>query len=105
MRRIGDGVKVVERYKTTESVERAFIDERAYNYLYQDGEHYVFMEPNTFDQIHVSGAIIGDQSAYLTENMEVTMSLHNGLPIAIELPPRVVLEIVDTDTVGRGQAA
>lgn len=105
MRRISDGVKVQERFKTTDSVEKAFIDESRYNYLYQDGEHYVFMEPNTFDQIHVSGAIIGDQSAYLTENMEVTMSLHNGLPIAIELPPRVVLEIVDTEPVVKGQTA
>ena len=105
MRRISDGVKVVERYRTTDSVEKAFIDEGSYNYLYQDGEHYVFMEPNTFEQIHVSGDIIGDSAVYLTENMEVTMSLHQGVPIAIELPPRVVLEVVETEPVVKGQTA
>jgi elongation factor P len=105
MRRISDGVKVVERYRTTDSVEKAFIDEGTYNYLYQDGEHYVFMDPNTFDQIHVSGDIIGDSAVYLTENMEVSMSMHQGVPISIELPPRVVLEVVETEPVVKGQTA
>src|SRR5438270_4794810 len=49
MRRISDGVKMQERFKTTESVEKAFIDESKYNYLYKDGDNYIFMEPNTFD--------------------------------------------------------
>ena len=105
MRRISDGVKVQERFKTTDSVEKAFIDEAHYNYLYKDGDNYVFMEPNTFDQIYVPNSVLGEQSAYLTENMEVTLSLHNGIPIAIELPPRVVLEIVDTEPVVKGQTA
>ena len=61
MRRISDGVKTQERYKTTESVEKAFIEEGKYNYLYQDGDNYVFMVPNTFDQIHVSKDILGDK--------------------------------------------
>ncbi|HYM18784.1 MAG TPA: elongation factor P [Micropepsaceae bacterium] len=105
MRRISDGVKVQERYKTTDSVEKAFIDEGQYNYLYKDDENFVFMEPTTFDQIHVPAAVLGDSAAFLTENMEVTMSLHNGVPIAIELPPRVVLEVVDTEPVVKGQTA
>jgi elongation factor P len=105
MRRISDGVKMQERYKTTDSVEKAFIDEGRYNYLYQDGDDYIFMEPTTFEQVHVRNTIIGDAAAYLQENMEVTMSLHNGVPISVELPPRVVLEIVDTEPVVRGQTA
>ena len=105
MRRISDGVKMQERYKTTDSVEKAFIDESKYNYLYQDGDSYVFMEPNNFEQIHVPDSILGDSSAYLQENMEVTMSLHNGIPIAIELPARVVLEITETEPVVKGQTA
>jgi len=105
MRRISDGVKVQERYKTTDSVEKAFIDEGKYNYLYQDGESYVFMEPNTFEQIHVPDSILGDSSAYLQENMEVTMSMHNGIPISIELPARVILEITETEPVVKGQTA
>ena len=51
MRRISDGNKVNERYKTTDSLEKAFIDDTTYNYLYQDGDHYVFMEPETFEQV------------------------------------------------------
>ena len=105
MRRISDGVKTQERYKTTESVEKAFIEEGKYNYLYQDGDNYVFMEPNTFDQIHVSKDILGDSAPFLQENMEVSLSQHNGVPIAIELPPRVVLEIVETEPVVKGQTA
>jgi elongation factor P len=105
MRRISDGVKVQERYKTTDSVEKAFIDESHYNFLYKDDEHFVFMEPNTFEQVTVPASVLGDSAAFLTENMEVTLSQYNGVPIAIELPPRVVLEVVDTEPVVRGQTA
>jgi len=105
MRRISDGVKINERYKTTDSVEKAFIDEGTYNYLYQDGDSYVFMDPNSFEQIHVSKDVLGDAAAYLTENMEITMSQHNGVPISVELPARVTLEVVETEPVVKGQTA
>lgn len=105
MRRISDGVKVNERYKTTDSLEKAFIDERTHNYLYQDGEHYVFMDPETFDQIHVSADVLGDMAPYLQENMEVRLSSYNGVPISIELPARVTLEVTDTEPVIKGQTA
>ncbi len=105
MRRISDGVKTQERYKTTESVEKAFIDSGSYNYLYKDGDSYVFMEPNTFEQITVGPDILGDSAAYLLENMEVTLSQYNGVPISIELPPRVVLTITETEPVVKGQTA
>jgi elongation factor P len=105
MRRISDGVKVQDRFKTTEAVEKAFIDQGQYNYLYQDGDHYIFMDPNNFEQLSVSTDIIGDSAPYLTENMEVSISLYNGVPISIELPPRVVLEIVETEPVVKGQTA
>jgi elongation factor P len=105
MRRISDGVKVNERYKTTESVEKAFIDERTHNYLYQDGDHYVFMDPENFDQISVGQDVIGDYAPYLAENMEVRLSTYNGMPISIELPARVTLEIVETEPVVKNQTA
>lgn len=105
MRRISDGVKVNDRFRTTDSVEKAFIDSGTYNYLYQDGNNYVFMEPNTFDQIPVPADVIGDSAVYLQENMEVTISLHEGIPIAVELPARVVLEVVETEPVVKGQTA
>lgn len=105
MRRISDGVKINERYKTTDAVEKAFIDEGTYTYLYDDGESFVFMEPNTFEQVHVPKDVLGDAAAYLTESMQVTMAQYNGVPISVELPPRVVLEVVETEPVVRGQTA
>jgi elongation factor P len=105
MRRIRDGVKINERYKTTDSLEKAFIDERTHNYLYKDDEHYVFMDPETFDQISVSEGVVGEAAPYLGENMEVRLATHNGTPISIELPARTSLEVVDTEPVVKGQTA
>ena len=105
MRRISDGVKVSERYRTTEQVERAFVEDREHTYLYQDGEGYHFMNPETYDQVAVPQDIIGDQAAYLQEGMAVMLSTHNGVPIAIELPQRVTLEITETEPAVKGQTA
>ncbi len=105
MRRISDGVKVNDRFKTTASVEKAFIDSGSFNYLYQDGDSYVFMEPRTFEQLSLPAEIIGDAAVYLQENMVVSISQHNGIPISIELPARVVLEVVETEPVVKGQTA
>lgn len=105
MRRISDGVKTQERYKTTDSVEKAFIDEGSYNYLYKDDENFIFMEPNTFEQVMVPADVLGDSAAYLAENMEVTLRQYNNVPIAIELPPRVSLTVTETEPVVKGQTA
>jgi elongation factor P len=105
MRRISDGVKVSQRYKTTEQVERAFVEERDFQYLFADGDSYTFMNSETFDQIAVPNDIVGDYAPYLQENMTVRISLHNGIPIAIELPQRVTLEVVDTEPARKGQTA
>ena len=105
MRRIADGVKVSERYRTTEQVERAFVDERDFNFLYSDGDGFHFMNPENYDQVTVSTDMVGDAAAYLQDGMTVTLSLHNDLPIAIELPTRATLEIVDTEPVVKGQTA
>jgi elongation factor P len=105
MRRISDGVKLTERYRTTEQVERAYLEEKTYNYLYEDDTGFTFMEPQTYDQVTVPKEVIGEQAIYLQENMPVTLSLHDGVPIAAELPQRVVLEIVEADPVVKGQTA
>ena len=105
MRRISDGTKVNERYKPTDSLAKAFIDERTHNYLYQDGDQYVFMDPETFDQIHVPSDVLGDLAPYLIENMEVRLSSYNGVPIAIELPARAAFEVVETEPAMKGQTA
>jgi elongation factor P len=105
MRRISDGVKVQERCKTTDSLEKAFIDERTYSYLYKDGDHYVFMEPETFEQVSVGDDVMGDWAPYLQEGMEVRLSTFNTVPVSIVLPARVTLEITDTEPVVKGQTA
>jgi elongation factor P len=105
MRRISDGVKVSERYRTTEQVERAFVDEREYTYLYQDGDGYHFMQPETYDQVAVPQSVVGEASVYLLDGMTVHLALHEGVPLSIELPQRATLEVVETEPVVKGQTA
>ena len=105
MRRISDGVKVSERYRTTEQVERAYVEDREYQYLYQDGDGYHFMNQETFDQITVPKDIVGDQAVYLQENMKINLSVHEGIVVAMELPQRATLEVVETEPTMRGQTA
>jgi len=105
MRRISDGVKVSERYRTTEQVERAFVDQRDHTFLYQDGEGYHFMNPESYDQLVAPEDVVGDLGAYLQEGMTVQLSTHNDVPIALELPRTVILEIVETEPSVKGQTA
>ena len=105
MRRIADGVKVTERYRTTDTVERAYLEEKRFNYLYEDDTGFTFMEPETYEQITVSKELLGDSSQWLQESMTCDISLHEGNPVAIEIAPRVVLEIVEADPVVKGQTA
>ncbi len=105
MRRISDGVKVSERFKTTDQVERATIEDRDYNFLYEDGDGFHFMNNETYDQVQVSKDIVGSAAPYLQENMTVKLSLHEGNPVSITLPQRVTLEVVETEPVTKGQTA
>jgi elongation factor P len=105
VRRIADGVKVSLRYKTTDQVERAFVEDRKHQYLYQDGDGFHFMNMESYDQVTLPPDIIGDQAAYLQPEMEVTISLHESAPVAIELPPRAILEVVETEPTVKGQTA
>ena len=94
MRRIADGVKVSQRYKTTEQVERAFIDQVDYQFLFDSGDNFTFMHGETFDQVEVPKSIVGDMAPYLQDSMTVKLSLYEGTPVSIELPQRVTLEVV-----------
>ncbi len=105
VRRIADGVKVGLRYKTTDQVERAFVEDRKHQYMYQDGEGFHFMNMESYDQVALQADIVGDLAAYLQPEMEVTISLHEGTPLAIELPPKTVLEVVETEPAMKGQTA
>ena len=105
MRRISDGVKVSERYRTTEQVERAFVEDREHNFLYDDADGFHFMNPESYDQLTMSQEDIGDLKAYLQEGMTVILSVHEGVAIAIDLPRHVTLEITETEPVVKGQTA
>ena len=105
MRRISDGVKVSERWRTTEQVERAFVEDSDHTFLYEDGEGFHFMNPQTYDQVAVSPDVIGDDKAYLQEGMAVQLKMYEGLALAMELPTRMTLEIAETEPVVKGQTA
>lgn len=105
MRRISDGVKVSERWRTTEQVERAFVEERNHTFLYQDGEGFHFMNPENYDQLVATPDVVGDSAAYLQDGMTVTLSTHEGVPIAMELPRLVTLEVVETEPAVKNQTA
>jgi len=105
MRRLSDGVKTTDRYKTTEQVERAYVEDSDFNYLYQDGGGYTFMHAESYDQVIVPAEVIGEQAVYLQEGMTCILSMFNGTPVAIQLPPRVTLEIVETEPAMKGQTA
>ena len=105
MRRIADGVKIVERFRTTEQVERAYMDERRLQYIYEEDAGHVFMDTETYDQFTVPHDIVGEQSVYLQSEMMCNVMLHEGIPVSIELPQRVTVEIVEADPVVKGQTA
>ena len=105
MRRISDGVKISERYRTTETVERAIVDDRDYTFLYQDGEGFHFMNPENYDQLVAPEDIVGDAAPYLTDGCTVKLSTHDGVPIAIELPRLATFEVVETEPSVKGQTA
>src|ERR1700692_2232942 len=105
MRRISDGVKISERYKTTDQVEKATIEDHNFNYLYEDADGFHFMNTDTYDQVQVPKDVVGSAAPYLQENMQVKLSLHGVLPVAIQMPQRATLAVVDTEPVTKGQTA
>ena len=90
--------KVVDRtFNAGAKIETETVDRREFTYLYQDGDGYVFMDASDYDQITLSAAQVGDAANYLLENQTVTVALHNGNPLYVELPASVVLEITYTE--------
>jgi elongation factor P len=90
--------KVVERtFNAGVKVEVANVDKRDMTYLYNDGDGFIFMDKDNFDQVSLSEAVVGDAVNYLLENQEATVALHEGNPIYVELPASVVLEVTYTE--------
>ena len=106
MRRITDGVKTVERLRTTDSVEKAFVEHQTFNYLYQDGEQlrvHAARRPST--RCMSPAMWWATARPYLTENMDVQLQLFEGNAISIEIPQRATFEVVETEPVMKGQTA
>ena len=103
MKSVGKNTKLNERFRSSETVEKASLEETDFNYLYDDENNYIFMNPKTFEQIEIKKNIIGEKGKLLTENLEVTVSFHNGNPISIELPNQVKCKIETTDVALKGQ--
>ncbi len=105
MRRLSDGVKISNRYKTTEQVERAFVEDRDFSYLFADGEDFTFMNTENYEQLTVSKDVVGDAAPYLQEGMVVRLSIFQEQAVGIVLPQRMTLEVVDTEPTTKGQTA
>ncbi|KSU67966.1 elongation factor P [Arthrobacter sp. NIO-1057] len=97
MRNVLSGKVVDKTYNAGTKIETATVDRRDYQYLYQDGEDYVFMNLEDYDQITVAGETVGDAAGYMLENQELTIAMHDGSPLYLELPASVILEITYTE--------
>ena len=97
------GTKLNERFRSSETVEKASLEETKYNYLYEDENNYFFMEPKSFEQIEIEKKIIGEKGKLLTENLEVSVNFYENKPISIDLPNQVSCKIKTTDVALKGQ--
>ena len=105
MKSISKNTKLNERFRSSETVEKASLDENKYNYLYEDENNYFFIEPKSFEQIEIKKNIVGEKGKLLTENLEVLISFYNGLAISVELPNQINCKIKTTDVALKGQTA
>jgi len=103
MKSVNKNTKLNERFRSSETVEKASLEEIKYNFLYEDENNYFFMEPKSFEQIEIKKDIIGDKGKLLTENLEVLVSFYNEAPIAVDLPNQVTCKIDKTDVALKGQ--
>ena len=103
MKSVGKNTKLNERFRSSENVEKASLEETDFNYLYDDESNYIFMNPKTFDQIEIKKDIVGEKGKLMTENLEVSVSFYNDNPISVELPNQVNCKIESTDVALKGQ--
>ena len=103
MKSLNKNTKLNERFRSSESVEKASLEESKFNYSYNDETDYYFINSLTFDQININKKIVGEKGKFLSENLEVTISFYNDKPISIELPNQINCIIESTDVALRGQ--
>ncbi len=105
LKNIRNGTKLNERFRSSEKVERATLEQRDYQFLYSEGDLYTFMHGETYEQIELSGDDIGDDKVFMQDGMEVTIEFHEETPLGISLPEKVTLEVIETEAVIKGQTA
>ena len=103
MKSVNKNTKLNERFRSSETVEKASLEETSYNFLYVDENNYFFMDPKSFEQIEIKKDIIGEKGKLLTENLEVSVSFYNDSPISVDLPNQVTCKIETTDAALKGQ--
>jgi elongation factor P len=103
MKSLNKNTKLNERFRSSETVEKASLEETTFNYLYSDEVNCFFMDPKSFEQIEIKKETIGDKEKLLTENLEVSVSFYNEKPISVELPNQVLCKIETTDVALKGQ--
>ena len=103
MKSVNKNTKLNERFRSSETVEKASLDEINLNFLYEDENNYFFMDPKSFDQIEIKKDLVGEKGKLLTENLEVTVNFFNEKPISVNLPNQVTCKIDTTDAALKGQ--
>ena len=103
MKSLNKNTKLNERFRSSETVEKASLEETVHNYLYEDENNYFFMEPKSFEQIEIKKKIVGEKGKLLTENLEVSVNFYDSKPISIDLPNQVNCKIEITDVALKGQ--
>tara|TARA_B100001250_G_scaffold343922_1_gene312751 strand:- start:1790 stop:2350 length:561 start_codon:yes stop_codon:yes gene_type:complete len=103
MKSLNRDTKLNERFRSSDSVEKASIEEIKFSYLYEDEENYYFMDGKTFEQTNIKKKIIGEKGKFLTENLEVNISFYNDMPLSLELPKHIICKIKSTDAALKGQ--
>ena len=105
LKSITKGTKLNERFRSSETIEKASLDEREYQYLYSENDNLVFMDSKNFEQTSVPKEIIGDDEKILKENMEVKIEFYEDRPLIVTLPKSADYEILETEAVVKGQTA
>jgi len=105
MKNLIDGTKLNERFRASETVERVRLEQKDFQFLYEEGEMLVFMDTESYEQLELQKEFVGDRRAFLQDGMMVTVELYEEKPIGISLPDQVTLEIAEADPVVKGQTA
>ena len=103
MKSVNKNTKMNERFRSSETVEKAAVEESKYSYLYKDENNYYFMNTRTFDQININKKVLNEKGNFLSENLEVTISFYDDKPISVDLPNQINCKIITTDIALKGQ--